>query len=201
MAFCTKCGGQLPEQAEFCPACGQPTAAQQAAQPQAAQPQGQSAPAPNTGPQGQGQGQEKPGGAPFQPGANPTAQGSFAYGTDETAHYAADDIARNKGIAIVGYISILFLVPLLAAKDSPFAQFHARQGGLLFLCSTVLGLGLMVLQAIFHSFLFYPLHVLLSVLQALVSLFFLALMVVGIVNVANGKAVRLPILDKIFPRV
>ena len=36
------------------------------------------------------------------------------------------DVEENKLIAAVGYLGILFLIPLLAKKDSPFAQFHAK---------------------------------------------------------------------------
>lgn len=38
------------------------------------------------------------------------------------------DIAENKYVAMLSYLGILCLVPLLAKKESPFAQFHARQG-------------------------------------------------------------------------
>lgn len=34
MAFCTKCGSQIPDGAAACPSCGQPQNAQQAYQPQ-----------------------------------------------------------------------------------------------------------------------------------------------------------------------
>ena len=43
------------------------------------------------------------------------------------------DIEDNKMMAAIGYIGILFLVPLLAAKQSKFAQFHAKQGMVLFI--------------------------------------------------------------------
>lgn len=38
------------------------------------------------------------------------------------------DVKDNKGWAILGYLGILCLIPLLAKKDSKFAQFHAKQG-------------------------------------------------------------------------
>lgn len=36
-------------------------------------------------------------------------------------------------IAILSYLGILFLIPLLAVKDSKFVQFHAKQGLVLFI--------------------------------------------------------------------
>lgn len=38
------------------------------------------------------------------------------------------DIQQNKFWALLSYIGILVLIPLLAKKDSKFAQFHAKQG-------------------------------------------------------------------------
>lgn len=38
------------------------------------------------------------------------------------------DIAENKYVAMLSYLGILFLVPLLVKKESAFAQFHAKQG-------------------------------------------------------------------------
>jgi uncharacterized membrane protein len=38
------------------------------------------------------------------------------------------DVEENKLVAALSYLGLLFLVPLLVKKDSPFAQFHAKQG-------------------------------------------------------------------------
>jgi uncharacterized membrane protein len=47
--------------------------------------------------------------------------------------YTQEDIEKNKLVAALSYLSILFLIPLLLRKDSPFAQFHAKQGAVLFI--------------------------------------------------------------------
>lgn len=47
--------------------------------------------------------------------------------------FSETDIKENKFVAAIGYLNILFLIPLLLKKDSPFAQFHAKQGLYLFL--------------------------------------------------------------------
>lgn len=52
--------------------------------------------------------------------------------------FGEKDIADNKYVAALSYIWILFLVPLLAKKDSPFAQFHAKQGLVLCIASIIL---------------------------------------------------------------
>ena len=46
----------------------------------------------------------------------------------------------NKIMAAISYIWILFLVPLLAAKDDAFARYHANQGLVLFLAGIVIGI-------------------------------------------------------------
>lgn len=48
------------------------------------------------------------------------------------------DIEENKVLAAIGYIWILFLIPLLAKKDSQFCQFHGKQGMILFIAWIVL---------------------------------------------------------------
>ena len=51
----------------------------------------------------------------------------------------AQDIEQNKMLAAIGYLGILFLVPLFAAKQSKFALFHAKQGLVLFVIEVILG--------------------------------------------------------------
>ena len=50
----------------------------------------------------------------------------------------AKDIEENKHIAVLSYVWILCLVPLLLKRDSEFAQFHAKQGLVLFLAEIIL---------------------------------------------------------------
>ena len=50
---------------------------------------------------------------------------------------SSSDVEDNKIISAIGYISVLCLIPLLMAKDSPFAQFHAKQGVVLFIAEVI----------------------------------------------------------------
>jgi len=43
------------------------------------------------------------------------------------------DIEQNKIWALLSYFHVLFLIPLLAKRDSKFCQFHAKQGLLMFI--------------------------------------------------------------------
>lgn len=59
--------------------------------------------------------------------------------TTEAPKPGADkDVEENKAVAAIGYLWILCFVPLFAKKDSPFAQFHGKQGFLLFVISIAL---------------------------------------------------------------
>ena len=99
----------------------------------------------------------------------------------------AEDIEQNKVYAVVGYLGILFLVPLLAAPNSRYARYHANQGIVLFLATVVVTGAFYVLGHI--PFLGRVLGLAGSVAW-IVSLVF---MVLGIVNAASGKCQPLPL--------
>jgi uncharacterized membrane protein len=103
---------------------------------------------------------------------------------DTTNEFDSADIENNKVMAVLAYIGILFLVPLLAAKDSQFARFHANQGLVLFLAGIVSGVVVVV-------------PILGILLSVVCSIFLTVLMILGIVNAATGKAKELPIIGKI----
>lgn len=47
------------------------------------------------------------------------------------------DVEKNKVVALLAYLWVLFLVPLLIARKSQFAQAHAKQGLMLFIVQAV----------------------------------------------------------------
>jgi len=49
------------------------------------------------------------------------------------------DVQDNKLIAALAYLWIISIIVLLVKKDSKFAQFHAKQGLVLFLGSIIAG--------------------------------------------------------------
>jgi len=166
MAHCSNCGHKIDENAAFCPSCGAPVA-QQAEQP------AQQAPPP---PHGQ---------VP-----------AFMNTPDSTGQYHPQDIQNNKVMAVLAYIGILVLVPLFAAKESPFARFHTNQG-LVLLIVDVIGIVLnYVLGAIFFA-ISWKLLFLTTIISLVIWLGLLAFSVIGIVNAASGKAKQLPLIGKI----
>lgn len=54
------------------------------------------------------------------------------------------DIEQNKAIAFLSYLSILFLIPLLAKPESKFCIHHAKNGLVLFIASLIVGIVMIV---------------------------------------------------------
>lgn len=110
---------------------------------------------------------------------------------DATQEFDTVDIENNKIISIFSYFSILVLIPILAAKDSKYARFHANQGLVLLIASIVLGVIIGVLGRIpFIGWIF-------ALAGGLIEILTLVLMVLGIVNAATGKAKELPIIGNV----
>jgi len=85
------------------------------------------------------------------------------------------DIEDNKIIAALGYVSILCFVPLFLKRDSKFAQFHAKQGLLLF---------------IIEIFSFIPL------IGQIAFILAIAAAIWGAKNALNGKYWQIPIIGQ-----
>ncbi|MNH99809.1 Chloroplast import component protein (Tic20) [compost metagenome] len=94
-----------------------------------------------------------------------------------------NDVETNKIIALLSYI--LFFLPLLAAKDSPFAMYHANQGLLLLLTAFASNLVLSIIPIIGW------------ILLPFANLAILVFIILGILNALNGKMKPLPLIGGI----
>lgn len=99
---------------------------------------------------------------------------------EEECKCDAKDVNENKALAAISYIWILFLIPLLAKKDSNFAQFHARQGLALFVLSVIIYAASMI--PVIGWFL----------ISWLGSILLLVLFIIGLINALSGKCAELP---------
>lgn len=115
---------------------------------------------------------------------------------DTTSEYSKEDIEKNKVMAVLSYIGILVLIPYFGAKESKFVQFHAKQGLNLFILEVVGSIAISIVSTIFYA-IAYGLGTLVSVVSFVFSLCVFALSIMGIVNVFQGKAKGLPIIEKI----
>ena len=94
------------------------------------------------------------------------------------------DVEKNKGITYLSYLGLLFLVPMLANKESKFAQFHAKQG-------LILTIGWFI-----GSFLYF-----LVGLGFLVHIAILVFSIMGLVNVSKGEMKELPIVGGLAKKI
>ena len=175
MAFCTNCGKELNESDKFCPSCGKEVGAQN-----------------NT--------YSAPKGSNFSEKFN-----EYTNAEDKTYEFDPMDISDNKVFALLSYIGILVLVPLIAAPKSKFARFHANQGLVLLIgeeaYTTVRGVLLGVLKLVRHitlfgGVLFSPVYWAVNIITGVLSLAFLVFAIIGIIDAAQGKAKELPVISK-----
>jgi uncharacterized membrane protein len=109
-------------------------------------------------------------------------------GTPESLEVSQDDVEKHRVFGILAYLGIFVLVPIIVAKDSPYAKYHANQGLVLFIAEIAVFL-------ITATFVFIPfLGILVYYIHLLFLLVFLVLAVLGIINAAAGKCVPLPVI-------
>lgn len=112
---------------------------------------------------------------------------------DDTKSFTEKDINNGKVMAIIAYLGILCLIPYFGEKENKFAKYHAKEGVNLLLISIIGFAALGVLNVIFSVI---HLGILISIIEWLFEIIIFALSIVGIINVANGKAKELPIINK-----
>ena len=97
------------------------------------------------------------------------------------------DAQDNKVMGILAYLGILVLVPILAAKESPFARFHANQGLLLLIAYVAFYIIFFILMSISLT---------LGAIFSILSIGFIVFIVIGIINAVKGEMKELPIIGK-----
>ncbi len=104
--------------------------------------------------------------------------------TNENKSYSKEDIEKNTVMAVLAYI--IFLIPLLAAKDSPYAKYHTNQGIVLFLAAVFINVIGSVIPIIGWFF-----------ILTFGNAFILILAIMGIINAVQGKVKPLPLIGSI----
>lgn len=115
----------------------------------------------------------------------------------EAYEFSPEDVHQNKAMAILAYF--IFFLPLLAAKDSRFARYHANQGLIVLIAYVALYLVQVILSAILFAGLAAGSLALggfaiVSLLFTLIYLGLLVLLILGIINAAQGKAKPVPLI-------
>lgn len=176
MAYCVKCGAKVWDGAKFCPECG--------------------AEIPETK-TGNGEWQQNAYGG--QDEWNYSYQGGQSHGARQYYQYQgevfpAEEIQKNKGMAVLSYIGFLVLIPLFAGdRSSEYLRQHLNQGFSLWVVSLVIN---MLAEGSFFGYrLFY--HHAWGIAGNVLSLAVLTLAVVGIVRACRGTRKPLPIVGGI----
>ncbi len=121
---------------------------------------------------------------------------------DATAQYDKQDIEQNKVVSLFAYLGILILIPVFAAKESKFARFHINQGLVLLIASFAWGIVYGILTTVLGMILLHGgagvmIFTVVNIILGLLSLIFLVLVIIGIINAVSGKAKELPIIGKV----
>ena len=110
---------------------------------------------------------------------------------DYTASFDPADVQSNKVMGVLAYLSWLVLIPLFAARNSPFARFHCNQGIVLALAEAVAGIILGIARRLpLIGWVF-------RLVGGLASIAWIVLAVIGILNALNGRAKELPLIGGI----
>lgn len=110
---------------------------------------------------------------------------------DESSSFDKKDVESGKVMGILSYLGILALVPYLTEKNNKFVIYHAKQGLNLFIIE-IIGSAII---SIAGSFLFV-LSFIVSLISSAFALGIFVLSILGIVDVCNGKAKELPVINK-----
>lgn len=189
MSFCSKCGTQVAEGTKFCPSCGNDLTGNSTA------------------------GQANSNGNFYQGNMNQNNYGqqmnknsvpAFLNTLDTTAQYHPQDIQDNKVMAALSYFGLLWLIPMFAAKQSPFVRFHVKQGFLVIcaqvvyeIIARILCSAIKVPKTAFGFVEYYATPGFLIFILWIFRLAIWAMAVLGVVNAVKGKAKELPFIGKL----
>ena len=88
----------------------------------------------------------------------------------------SNNIDMTKLYAVLAYLGLLFIIPLIMCKDSEFVRFHTNQGIILFIASVICAA--------------------VPIVGWIASIGVVVLMVVGLINVSNNEMKELPLIGK-----
>lgn len=110
---------------------------------------------------------------------------------DDSKSFDKKEVETGKGMAILCYLGILVLIPYFSEKNNKYIIYHSKQGLNLFVYEIIAG----VLIEIINSLL-WRIWIITNLIDTLLGLAVVALSLIGIINVCNGKAKELPIINK-----
>lgn len=115
---------------------------------------------------------------------------------EENVVFSTEDVQNNRIFGILAYLGILVLVPILAAKDSPYARFHANQGLVFLITAIAANIAIGICR---FAFIFIPIigTIFSAILMFIVGVACLILLIIGIINACSDEAKKLPVIGGI----
>lgn len=101
---------------------------------------------------------------------------------EETKSTGSQD--KNVGMAVICYLGILVLIPLLTdAKKDSFVKFHIKQGLVLLIFAVIVNI-------------IWVIPILGWIVGAIGNIILLVLIIMGLINSASGKEEKLPLIGQ-----
>lgn len=98
---------------------------------------------------------------------------------------------ERRGMAALGYVGALCLIPLIFARDSQFAQYHAKQGLVLAIIGFILNFAASLLWRV-------PFGGLLVIVMGIVLL---VVSIKGILKALNGEKYEIPVVSEYAAKI
>jgi uncharacterized membrane protein len=106
----------------------------------------------------------------------------------------------NTLMLVLSYLYILFLVPLIAEKNDPQVQWHAKHGMILTIAEAVLQFGLYIASWILSS-ISGILGCVTCFLPSIIWIAFLVIRIMGIVKATKGERLMIPGLSQYVDQI
>jgi uncharacterized membrane protein len=117
--------------------------------------------------------------------------------TQEASAEEVADIRQNKGMALLSYLGVLVVIPLVFGQHSKFVRHHLNQGLMLFVLEVVAWVGCKIIMLLGYPLLhFHAMVYLTSFIGGLIWLVFGLLSLLGLLHVAGGSFANLPVIGE-----
>lgn len=110
---------------------------------------------------------------------------------DDSNSFNKKDIEEGKGMSILCYLGFLVLIPYFTEKNNKYVIYNAKQGLNLFIYEIIFGVAVLI-----FSFIFWRIWIITNIIEFIYDAIVFAFSILGIINVLNGKAKELPVINK-----
>ena len=115
---------------------------------------------------------------------------------DHTNNYTANDIQTGKGMSVLSYLGLLWLIPFFVntRRNNPYVRFHINQGLILLIISLIIQVIGAVVCAVLDFFWLGFISSIVGVAVDFIQFIIFAFEILGIVNVLKNTAKELPFI-------